>query len=76
MVQLIFSVFWHLTRGKIPTSPGSWRFYSYPILMSGEKLAREYRCQYDSLVAITYTDGEYQAELPLAVRRPAPTSRV
>lgn len=74
MVRVIFFLFWYVTQGTVPTSPGSWRFYAYPILMSGEKLAREYRCRYDSLVAITYTDGEYQSALPPEVRRSSPTA--
>ncbi len=75
LVKCIFWIFWHLTKGKISTSPGSWRFYAYPILMSGEKLAREYRCRYESITAITYTDGEYQAALPPEDRDPAPLTK-
>src|SRR5690606_9081513 len=48
MARIAFWFFWHATRGKIPTCPGSWRYYSYPVLMSGEKLAAIYSCKYSS----------------------------
>jgi nucleoside-diphosphate-sugar epimerase len=69
LVRLAFAFFWHVSKGRIPTCPHSWRFYSYPILMSGEKLAREYRCRYSSSEAITYTDGKYEEFVPVSLRR-------
>ncbi len=69
VIKLAFAFFWHATRGTIPTCPESWRFYAYPILMSGEKLSREYTCQFSSIDAITYTDGFYEKEIPSTVRR-------
>lgn len=59
MVRLAFWLLWHLTRGRVPTCAGAWRFYSYPILMSGDKLTAIYRCRYSSLEAISFTDGRY-----------------
>ena len=64
MARLAFWFFWHMTRGRIPTCPGSWRFYSYPIVMSGEKLTQIYQCKYSCLDAITYTDGRYADLVP------------
>lgn len=64
MARLAFFFFWHATRGKIPTAPGSWRFYSYPIVMSGAKLASVYECKYSSKDAFQYTDGRYQDWVP------------
>lgn len=61
MARLAFFFFWHGTRGKVPTCPGSWRFYSYPILMSGEKLRQIYQCRYSSKDAFRYSDGRYEA---------------
>lgn len=68
MARLAFWFFWHVTRGKIPTCPGSWRFYSYPLLMSGEKLAQVYNCKYSSQEAFQYTDGRYENWVPKNVR--------
>lgn len=64
MARFAFFFFWHATRGKIPTCPGSWRFYSYPVLMSGEKLSKIYTCTYSSKDAFKYTDGRYQEYVP------------
>lgn len=72
MARFAFWFFWHTTRGRIPTCPGSWRFYSYPLLMSGEKLAEIYTCQYSSKDAFQYTDGRYESYVPEAKRRSAP----
>jgi hypothetical protein len=64
MARLAFFFFWHATRGKVPTCPGSWRYYSYPVLMSGEKLAQVYTCAYSSKDAFMYTDGRYEDWVP------------
>lgn len=69
MARIAFFCFWHGTRGKVPTCPGSWRFYSYPVVMSGEKLATEYQCQYTSKDAFQYTDGRYEEFVPAELRR-------
>jgi len=74
MARAAFWFFWHATRGKIPTCPGSWRFYSYPVLMSGEKLTAVYQCAYTSKDAFRYTDGRYQDWVPKEHRRPKPTA--
>jgi len=64
MARFAFWLFWHTTRGRIPTCPGSWRFYSYPVVMSGEKLKKVYECKYSSKDAFTYTDGRYEDWVP------------
>lgn len=64
MARIAFFLFWHGTRGKIPTAPHVWRFYSYPIVMSGAKLAMVYDCKYSSKDAVTYTDGRYESWVP------------
>ena len=68
MARVAFLFFWHVTRGRIPTCPGSWRFYSYPVLMSGEKLAKVYPCRYSSKAAFEFTAGRYEEFVPLALR--------
>ncbi|MEX0930769.1 MAG: hypothetical protein WDZ68_00570 [Candidatus Paceibacterota bacterium] len=69
MARVAFWFFWHATRGRIPTSPGSWRFYSYPVLMSGKKLSNVYTCKYLSKDAFQYTDGRYQSYVPEELQR-------
>jgi len=66
MVRLPFFVFWHLTRGKIPTAKGSWKGYSYPIAVDGGKATRMlgYRYQYESFDAFYYTNGFYESYVP------------
>ncbi len=68
MARAAFWFFWHTTRGRIPTCPGSWRFYSYPLLMSGEKLKQVYECKYSSKDAFRYTDGRYESWVPEEMR--------
>ena len=72
MARMAFWFFWHTTRGRIPTCPGSWRFYSYPVVMSGEKLATVYTCQYSSKDAFQFTDGRYEDFVPEEYRKPKP----
>src|SRR3989344_2577974 len=69
MARIAFFFFWHGTRGRVPTCPGSWRFYSYPVLMSGKKLASFYACQYSAKDAFQYTDGRYESYVPEPARR-------
>lgn len=76
MARIAFFGFWHGTRGKVPTCPGSWRFYSYPIVMSGEKLATVYTCQYSSKDAFQYTDGRYETFVPEELKRPNPKAGI
>jgi nucleoside-diphosphate-sugar epimerase len=60
LIRIVFFGFWHLTRGRIPTAPHVWRFYSYPIVMSGAKLATIYTCQYSCKEAIEKNVGRYK----------------
>lgn len=71
LVRFAFFWVWHLTRGKIPTAPGSWRFYSYPLLMDGTKITRQYGYTYTHHLkdAFEYTNGRYAAHVPDAARR-------
>lgn len=72
MVRIVFFIFWHLTRGKIPTGRGAWKGYSYPIAVDGSKATRVlgYAYQYASLDAFQYTDGEYEFLIPSGLRKP------
>ena len=69
MTRLAFWFFWHATRGIVPTCPHSWRFYSYPLLISGKKLNGFYQCRYTSKDAFKYTNGRYENWVPESDRR-------
>lgn len=70
MVRLAFFCVWHITRGRIPTSPGTWKGYSYPIAVDGSKVTHMlgYQYHYGSLDAIRYTTGTYEYVVPENVR--------
>ena len=71
MARAAFSIFWHLTRGKIPTGRGAWKSYSYPIAVDGSKVTRVlgYEYRYSGLDAFQYTDGAYESYVPENLRR-------
>src|SRR5262249_15147268 len=74
MVRIPFFLFWHATRGKIPTAKGSWKGYSYPIAVEGSKATRMlgYQYQYESFDAFYYTNGIYESYVPESMRRHKP----
>ncbi|MBI2108790.1 MAG: NAD-dependent epimerase/dehydratase family protein [Parcubacteria group bacterium] len=71
MVRLVYFIFWHISRGKVPTSRGVWRFYSYPIVMDGSKITRmlHYTYKYNSADAFEYTNGRYENNVPAEFRK-------
>lgn len=71
MVRIAFFIFWHLTRGKIPTGRGAWKGYSYPIAVDGAKITRVlgYKYRYQGPEAFQYTEGAYEPYVPEAQRK-------
>ncbi|NQV93112.1 NAD(P)-dependent oxidoreductase [Candidatus Kaiserbacteria bacterium] len=71
MVRLAFFFFWHVTRGRVPTSEGGWKFYSYPILVDGSRITKQYDFTYSSgsKEAFYSTKGRYEEFVPEESRR-------
>ncbi len=71
LIRFVFFIMWHGTRGRVPTSRGGWKSYSYPIAVDGSKLTHEYGFNYSasSLDAFYYTNGKYEQYVPDALKR-------
>jgi hypothetical protein len=56
LVRVLCFFAWHGTLGKIPTSPGVWKAYAYPIVVDGSKITRD------------FPDFKYQKDIRLAYK--------
>lgn len=66
LARVIYGCLWHGTRGKIPTAHGGWRFYTYPVVVSGKKLTNMHNFQYRCTgpQALEFTNGRYESYVP------------
>jgi nucleoside-diphosphate-sugar epimerase len=61
LIRFVFFVVWHVSVGKIPTAPGVWKTYSYPITVDGSKVTDQlgYEYSYDTFEAFLDESGRF-----------------
>lgn len=61
LIRFVFFVVWHLSLGKIPTAPGVWKTYSYPIAVDGSKVTDRlgYEYSYNTSEAFLDESGRF-----------------
>ena len=61
LLQSLFFLIWHASRGAVTTPRGAWRMLTYPIRADGSRLTRDYGYQYryGSRQALVAQEGRY-----------------
>lgn len=64
LIRLVFFIVWHTSLGKIPTAPGVWKTYSYPIAVDGSKVADKLDFDYEhtAVEAFSSESGRFADE--------------
>jgi nucleoside-diphosphate-sugar epimerase len=67
LLRRLFALSWHLSRGRVPTPRGAWKFLTYPIAVDGSALTERYgyRYRFTSVDALMARAGRYRASVSM-----------
>jgi nucleoside-diphosphate-sugar epimerase len=67
LLRRLFALGWHLSRGRVPTPRGAWKFLTYPIAVDGSYLTEcyGYRYRFTSVDALMARAGRYRASVSM-----------